>query len=195
MPPSSCTRRTSRAQLVLEGSPAECLPAAGPPWRPPESTGRRSGRPARPGSPRAAAAGAHAVAQVLRALVEQRVLDQPSSDWSCSLSRSSGGHLGAAEALLPRALLAQPRVARLLERDLAVVGLGGVVGAPDIEVHDAVGAPGGEHQRQSARAGGTGTTGIEGCAGCRRSAEACFRLVALWQKWRSGRDSNPRPPA
>ena len=184
MPPSSCTRRTSRRSWfskVSSGMPSCCrtaLAASGEYWPPIWKAGSLLDRLAQ-------LLRAHPVAQGLRALVEQRVLDQTLERLLLQLVAQLRGQLGAPEALLPRALLAQPRVTRLFERDLAVARLGGVVRAPDVEVHDAVGTPGGEDQRQSSRAGGTGTTGTEGCAGCRRSAEAYF---AGWVKENGGAD-------
>ncbi len=88
----------------------------------------------------------HAVAQIARALREQRPADQALQHLVLEPPAQWGGDLRAAQALLPLRLLAQPGLARLLERDLAAVRLGGVIGAAETQIHDAVGAPGDEHQ-------------------------------------------------
>jgi hypothetical protein len=58
------------------------------------------------------------------------------------------GDLAAAQALLPLRLLPQPRVTRLLQRDLGSVRLGGVARSAEIEVDDSIGAPRCKHDSQ-----------------------------------------------
>src|SRR2546423_2552954 len=81
-----------------------------------------------------------------RGLGGQPPADQALEPLVLQLGAQWGGDLRAAQALLPLRLLAEPRLARLLERDLAAVRLGGVIGAAETQIHDAVGAPGDEHQ-------------------------------------------------
>ena len=115
MPPSSCTRRTSRRSWfskVSSGMPSCCrtaLAASGEYWPAIWKAGSlwiasRSCSRADP------------VPEGLGALVEQRVLDQALERLLLQLVAQLRRQLGAPEALLPRALLAQPGVARLLER-------------------------------------------------------------------------------
>ena len=101
----------------------------------------------------------HAVAQLLRCAASSSASRiRPSSTWSCSCARSCAGSSAPPRRCCHCALLAQPGVARILQGDLAAVRLGGVVGAAEIQVDDAVGAPGGEHQRRAAPAPGTRAT-------------------------------------
>ena len=44
----------------------------------------------------------------------------------------------------------EPGVARLLDGDLLSARFGSVIGVADVEVHDAIGAPGGEYERERA---------------------------------------------
>ena len=102
----------------------------------------------------------------------------PSSIWSCRRARGCRD-IGPAQALLPLCLLAQPGAARFLQGDLGPVGLGGVVGAAEIEVHDPVDAPGRRRSATAARAPDTATRAI-----ARIALEAVSdTLKHVWGDW------------
>ena len=92
--------------------------------------------------------GTHPVAETLRALSDQRLADHAFEHLVLEALAELRRNLHSSESLLPLSLLADPAVVRLFERDLGAVRLGGIIGPTEVQVHDAVGAPGGEHERQ-----------------------------------------------
>src|SRR5438105_13735004 len=92
--------------------------------------------------------GTHPVAETLRALSDQRLADHAFEHLVLEALAELRRNLHSSESLLPLSLLADPAVVRLFEGDLGAVRLGGIVGPTEVQVHDAVGAPGGEHERQ-----------------------------------------------
>src|SRR5205807_4007629 len=100
--------------------------------------------------------GAHPVAETLRALIDQRLADHALEHLVLEALAELRRNLHSSESLLPLSLLADPAVVRLFERDLGAVRLGGIVGPTEVQVHDAVGAPGGEPAPRRPRPRGRG---------------------------------------
>src|SRR5262249_10946857 len=141
---------------------------------------------------------ADAIAEVAGALGDQSAADLALQHLVLQPGAQRRGDLGAAETLLPLCLLAQPGPAGVVDGDLGPAALGGIVGAAEIEVHDAVGAPGGEYHRQQAQdrireplAPLVARIALEAVSD---TLKHCLGWLAE-VRWRSGRDSNPRPPA
>ena len=133
---------------------------------------------------------AHAVAEIVGALGEQRAADQAFQHLVLQPRTQRRRQFAPSQALLPHALLAQPGVARILDRDLAAVRFGGVVRAAEIQVHNPVGAPGGEYHRERTQ------NQVSEQSLALQAISDPLQHVSTWLKvWRSGRDSNPRPPA
>jgi hypothetical protein len=138
------------------------------------------------------------VAEIVGALGDEGVADHPLEHLVLEARAELGRDLCAPEALLPLPLLPQPGVARLFQSDLAAPGFRGVVRAAEVQVHDAVGAPGGEYDRERTDEDVSDPLALGAPLRAFEGVSDALKHVAGWLSWigwRSGRDSNPRPPA
>src|ERR1700722_15825196 len=77
----------------------------------------------------------------------ERVPDQPLQNLVLEMRAQHFGKVGTPETLLHL----EPAVARLLNGDLLPPRLSGVVRVVDVQVHDAIGTPGREHEGECAQ--------------------------------------------
>ncbi len=123
---------------------------------------------------------------LLRALAQQRLAHVFIDELLLQHALLRVGHLGAIERLLELSLALLPGAVERLGADALVVDLQAIIGAAEAQVDDAVGAPQREHQPQKPKQ--------HDAQPARPLQFVVYRLQHV-NKWRSGRDSNPRPPA
>jgi len=93
----------------------------------------------------------HAVAQLERALRDQRPADQALQHLVLQLAAQFRGNVRAAQALLPLRLLAQPCVCAPPRGRSCCRPPRRRNWTRETQIHDAIGAPGGKHQRERAQ--------------------------------------------